>query len=115
MPEKQQTELDISRMLAGYNKDIELILVKISGQKYKTTPLEYMQAHYVDFETIASQKFDGLIVTGAPVEQIPFGNEALTYEIDQFDVELPRDFNTDDAIEWVREKLHKDVEDDDPV
>ena len=72
MPEKQQTELDISRMLAGYNKDIELILVKISGQKYKTTPLEYMQAHYVDFETIASQKFDGLIVTGAPVEQIPF-------------------------------------------
>lgn len=72
MPEKQQTELDISRMLAGYEKNIELILVKISGQKYKTTPIEYMQTHYVDFETIASHNFDGLIVTGAPVEQIPF-------------------------------------------
>lgn len=72
MPEKQQTELDISRMLAGYGKDVELILMKIPGQQYKTTPQEYMQTFYVDFEQLADGVYDGLIVTGAPVEQIPF-------------------------------------------
>lgn len=72
MPEKKQTELDISRMLAGYEKDVELILMKISGQQYKTTPQEYMQTFYLDFEQLADGVYDGLIVTGAPVEQIPF-------------------------------------------
>lgn len=72
MPEKQQTELDISRMLAGYEKDVELILVKISGQQYKTTSQEYMRAYYEDFEQLEDGIYDGLIVTGAPVEQMPF-------------------------------------------
>ncbi len=72
MPEKQVTERDIVRMLRGAETDIVLVPMKISGQTYKTTPQEHMQAFYTDFELLESETWDGLIVTGAPVEHLPF-------------------------------------------
>ncbi len=72
MPEKQKTELDICRAVAKAERTIELILLKISGQTYKTTPQEYMEQFYRDFETVEGERFDGLIITGAPLEHLPF-------------------------------------------
>ena len=72
MPQKQVTELDIARTLAQGECDVCLLPVKIAGQTYKTTPQEYVERFYTDFEQFASFYFDGLIITGAPVEQISF-------------------------------------------
>lgn len=72
MPQKQVTELDIARTLAQGECDVCLLPMKIAGQTYKTTPQEYVERFYTDFEQFAPCYFDGLIITGAPVEQIPF-------------------------------------------
>lgn len=72
MPQKAVTELDFARALGGTPLCVELLPMKIKGQTYKTTPMEYMEAFYRDFETFEADCFDGLIVTGAPVEQYPF-------------------------------------------
>ena len=72
MPQKAVTELDIARMMAASGRDVVLIPMKIAGQTYKTTPMEHMQRFYLDFETLEHLTFDGLIITGAPVEHLPF-------------------------------------------
>lgn len=73
MPEKCVTELDLCRMLAASGIDINLTLIKIPGQTYKTTPQEYMDTHYVDADAQwRSRDIDGLIITGAPLENMPF-------------------------------------------
>lgn len=72
MPLKAQTELDIARTICKTDIDVQLIPIKIKGQTYKTTPMEHMMAFYLDFEVVEADWFDGLIITGAPVEQIPF-------------------------------------------
>ncbi len=72
MPQKAVTELDIARMMAASGLDVELIPLKISGQTYKTTPMAHMEAFYRDFETVEADSFDGLIITGAPVEHLAF-------------------------------------------
>lgn len=73
MPLKCATELDLCRMLAASGIDVQLTLVKFPGQTYKSTPQAYIEAHYQDLDgTIWQQKVDGLIITGAPLENIPF-------------------------------------------
>ena len=72
MPEKAVTELDIARVLARTGRDLTLIHMKISGQSYKNTPQCHMDAFYTDFEALQAERFDGLIITGAPVEHLPF-------------------------------------------
>lgn len=72
MPIKQVTECDISRQLSKTELPIELVLVKIRGQRYKNTPQEYMETFYRNFDELASKQYEGMIVTGAPVERIAF-------------------------------------------
>lgn len=72
MPQKTVTELDIARAVAQPDKTVELLPMKIAGQTYKTTPMAHMLQFYRDFETFESGCYDGLIVTGAPVEHLPF-------------------------------------------
>ena len=72
MPQKAVTELDIARTLAATGQDVTLLPMKIAGQTYKTTPQAHMDAFYRDFEAFAAEHFDGLIVTGAPVEHLAF-------------------------------------------
>ena len=50
MPQKTVTELDIARSLCNYNRPVALLPVKIANQTYKTTPQEYMEMIYTDFE-----------------------------------------------------------------
>lgn len=72
MPQKPQTELDIARTLQQTGLNVQLIPVKIKGQTYKTTPIEHMEACYLNFEDVEKEQADALIITGAPVEQIAF-------------------------------------------
>lgn len=72
MPEKAKTEADIVRTLIATGETCQLIPIKIKGQVYKTTPKEHMDSFYLDFEDIEWGYFERLIITGAPLEQIPF-------------------------------------------
>ena len=77
MPVKITTEIDLVRILSNSPLQVELELIKLSTHTSKTTPREHMQAFYKDFSHIVNHKYDGLIITGAPVEQMPF--EDVTY------------------------------------
>lgn len=72
MPEKAVTERDFIRLFSAMEEWVELIPMKIAGQVYKTTPAEHMEMFYRDFDTLCNETFDGLIVTGAPVEHLAF-------------------------------------------
>jgi homoserine O-succinyltransferase/O-acetyltransferase len=72
MPVKITTETDLIRLLSNSPLQVELDFIKLSTHTSKNTPKEHMEAFYKDFESIIHRKYDGLIITGAPVEQMPF-------------------------------------------
>lgn len=72
MPEKAATEMDIVRTLTDCGVTCQVIPVKIHGQKYKTTPQSHMDAFYIDFEEVEGSYFERMVITGAPLEQMPF-------------------------------------------
>jgi homoserine O-succinyltransferase/O-acetyltransferase len=77
MPNKIRTETQFARLIGATPLQVELTLVKITSHTPKNTSPEHMLAFYEDWEDIKSQKFDGFIVTGAPVELLDF--EDVTY------------------------------------
>src|SRR5699024_1108263 len=72
MPTKIVTETQLSRLLGNTPLQVELELVQVSSHKSKNTSQEHMLAFYKTFADIEDQFFDGMIITGAPVEQMPF-------------------------------------------
>ncbi|MDD2436561.1 MAG: homoserine O-succinyltransferase [Massilibacteroides sp.] len=72
MPLKITTETDLVRLLSNSPLQIELHFMKIKGHTHKHTPVEHMQEFYKDFDDVSADFYDGMIVTGAPVEQMPF-------------------------------------------
>ena len=77
MPTKSQTETQLLRLLSNTPLQIEVVLLHPATHISKNTPEEYLNTFYSTFDEVCDQKFDGLIITGAPVEQIPF--EQVTY------------------------------------
>lgn len=77
MPNKIRTETQIARLLGASPLQIELTLVRIGGHTPKNTSAEHLISFYQTWEEVADRKFDGFLVTGAPVEQLPF--EEVTY------------------------------------
>jgi homoserine O-succinyltransferase len=77
MPNKIKTETQIARLLGSTPLQVELTLVKMTNHVARNTPSDHIISFYHDFEDIRSQKFDGFIVTGAPIETMPF--EEVTY------------------------------------
>jgi homoserine O-succinyltransferase len=79
MPRKIQTEIQFSRLIGATPLQIELTLIRMSDHQSKTTAAEHMTSFYRPFNEIAAsgEKFDGLIITGAPIEHLPF--EEVTY------------------------------------
>ncbi len=77
MPNKIKTETQIARLLGATPLQVELTLVKMSHHIARHTPSEHIISFYRSFEDVRSEKFDGFIVTGAPVETMPF--EQVTY------------------------------------
>lgn len=72
MPTKITTETQLSRLLGNTPLQVELFLIQVSSHQPKNTPQEHMIAFYQAFEEIENEFFDGFIITGAPVEQMPF-------------------------------------------
>jgi homoserine O-succinyltransferase len=77
MPNKIRTETQFARLVGATPLQVEMSLVKITSHTPKNTPAEHMLAFYRNWESIRSEKFDGFIVTGAPVELLEF--ESVTY------------------------------------
>ena len=72
MPLKEDTELQILRMLSNTPLQVDVIFVNVSSHVSKNTSTSHLNKFYVPFKDIKKQKFDGFIITGAPVEQMPF-------------------------------------------
>lgn len=83
MPEKIKTETQISRLLGATPLQIELTLVTTSSYAPKNTSAEHMLAFYRSWEEIRGRKFDGLIITGAPIETLPFQDVIYWRELTQ--------------------------------
>ena len=77
MPLKITTETDLIRLLSNTPLQIEVNFMKLKSHTPKNTPIEHMMMFYRDFELLSHEKFDGMIITGAPVETLEFEN--VTY------------------------------------
>ena len=79
MPKKIQTENQFARLLGATPIQIELSLIRMSEHETRNTAAEHMAEFYRPFQEVkaSGEKFDGLIITGAPIEHLPF--EEVTY------------------------------------
>ena len=77
MPNKVKTETQFARLLGASPLQVEMTLVKITDHVPRNTPADHIVSFYRDWEDVRHEKFDGFIVTGAPVETLPF--EEVTY------------------------------------
>ena len=93
MPNKIKTETQFARLIGATPLQVELSLIKVTGHTPKNTSQEHMLAFYDSWEDVKDQRFDGLIITGAPIEQMPF--EEVTYwrEMEQI-------------FEWAKSHVH---------
>lgn len=72
MPIKITTETDLIRLLSNTPLQIELDLLQLESHTSRNTPIEHMVNFYKKFDEISKSNYDGMIITGAPVEQLPF-------------------------------------------
>ncbi|GET25286.1 homoserine O-succinyltransferase [Prolixibacter sp. NT017] len=72
MPLKVNTETDLIRLLSNTPLQVEIDLLQLGGHTPKHTPAEHMQAFYQRFDAVSQNNYDGMIITGAPVELLPF-------------------------------------------
>jgi len=72
MPTKITTETQLLRLLSNSALQVEVTLLHTATYESKNTDSDHLLNHYLTFNDIRSEKFDGLIITGAPVEQMPF-------------------------------------------
>ena len=89
MPLKITTETDLIRLLSNTPLQLDISFMKLKSHTPKNTPIEHMMMFYRDFESMRNEKFDGMIVTGAPVEQLEYEDVGYWSEIT-------------DIFQWVR-------------
>ncbi|MGB1235964.1 MAG: homoserine O-acetyltransferase MetA [Planktomarina sp.] len=77
MPKKIQTENQFARLIGATPLQIELTLIRMSEHQTRNTAAEHMEEFYRPFQDVKHEKFDGLIITGAPIEHLDF--EDVTY------------------------------------
>jgi len=96
MPTKVATETQLLRLLSNSALQIDVTLLHTATHESKNTDAEHLLKHYVTFDEIKDEKFDGLIITGAPVEQMPFEEvdywEELTRIIDWGEAHVESNF-----------------------
>ena len=83
MPLKVTTETDLVRLLSNTPLQLEISFMKLQSHTPKNTPIEHMMMFYRSFESMKNEKFDGMIITGAPVEQLEFEEVGYWDEITQ--------------------------------
>ena len=72
MPKKIQTENQFARLIGATPLQIDLNLIRMSDHKTRNTAAEHMESFYRPFSEVKGEKFDGLIITGAPIEHLEF-------------------------------------------
>ena len=72
MPTKVVTETQLSRLLGNTPLQVNLSLMHTTSHQSKNTPQDHLLSFYKDFGDLKHRKFDGMVITGAPVEQLPF-------------------------------------------
>ncbi len=77
MPTKIATETQLARLLGNTPLQVEMELIHTRTHESKNTPYQHMLAFYKTFDDISANNYDGMVITGAPVEQMPF--EAVEY------------------------------------
>ncbi len=77
MPKKIQTENQFARLIGATPLQIDLQLIRMSSHETKNTAAAHMATFYRPFQGVKAEKFDGLIITGAPIEHLAF--EDVTY------------------------------------
>ncbi len=93
MPTKIATETQLSRLLGNTPLQVELTLMQVESHVAKNTSAEHMLAFYRTFSDVKDENFDGMVITGAPVENMPFE------EVEYWD-ELCR------IMEWSKSHVH---------
>ena len=93
MPPKIITETQLSRMLGNTPLQVHLELMMLSTHKAKNTPEEHLLAFYKTFDELKDRKFDGMVITGAPVENMPF--EQVNYWKELTEI-----------MEWSKDHVH---------
>src|SRR5512134_1334720 len=83
MPTKIATETQLLRLLSNSALQVEVTLLHTATYESKNTDAEHLLNHYDTFEHVRKEKFDGLIITGAPVEQMPFEEVDYWKELSQ--------------------------------
>ena len=96
MPNKVRTETQLARLLGASVLQIELTLIRIGSHKAKNTSENHLISYYQTWDEVKAQKFDGFLVTGAPIETLPF--EDVNYW-----PELTRIFD------WTRTNTHSNM------
>ncbi|MEQ3708552.1 MAG: homoserine O-succinyltransferase [Tateyamaria sp.] len=81
MPKKIQTETQFARLIGATPLQIELTLVRMTDHEAKNTSADHMDSFYRPFAEIKDQKFDGLIITGAPIEHLDFEDVSYWEEL----------------------------------
>src|SRR5574344_2857333 len=81
MPLKITTETDLIRLLSNTPLQMDINFMKLKSHTPKNTPIEHMMMFYKDFDVLKKEKFDGMIVTGAPIETMRFEDVEYWNEI----------------------------------
>ena len=81
MPTKKETETQFMRLLSNSPLQVNITLIHTQSYRSRNTEAEYLDRFYQSFETVKARRFDGMIVTGAPVEDLPFSEVAYWEEL----------------------------------
>lgn len=93
MPNKIRTETQIARLLGASPLQIEMTLIMVGGHTPKNTSQDHLISFYQNWEDVKHRKFDGFIVTGAPIETLPFEEVSYWEELKQI-------------FDWTRTHVH---------
>ncbi|UOA31643.1 Homoserine O-acetyltransferase [Sulfitobacter sp. DSM 110093] len=93
MPKKIQTENQFARLIGATPLQIELSLIRMSDHQARNTAAEHMESFYRPFEEMKAEKFDGLIITGAPIEHLEFNEVTYWDELGE-------------VMEWTQTNVH---------
>lgn len=93
MPNKERTETQFTRLIGSTPLQVNLSLVRITEHQSKHTSEEYLNSFYQTWEEVKAKKFDGFIITGAPIAHMPF--EEVRYWPEMLEI-----------MEWTRTNVH---------
>lgn len=93
MPNKERTETQFARLIGATPLQVDLTLVRVSDHKSKNTSEEYLKSFYSTWEEVREKRFDGFVVTGAPVANMPF--EEVKYWSEMLEI-----------MDWTQTNVH---------